>query len=54
MTLAGIVWGMLLFGEELSLMTWAAFGLIALGMYLVEPKLSDEVLILDRKFGQKK
>ena len=51
MTLTGIVWGMLLLGEELSLVTWGAFGVIALGMYLVEPKMRDEDLILRRNFG---
>ncbi|HKK29724.1 MAG TPA: response regulator [Alphaproteobacteria bacterium] len=37
-TLAGIVWGMLLLGESLSPLAWAALALVILGFWLVEPK----------------
>lgn len=50
MTLAGIVWGMLLLNEELSPVAWAAFAVILVGMYLVEPKPSDEKLVINRSF----
>lgn len=50
MTLAGIVWGMLLLNEELSAVAWAAFAVILVGMYLVEPKPSDEKLVINRSF----
>jgi len=50
MTLAGIVWGMLLLNEELSPVAWAAFAVILVGMYLVEPKPSDEKLVINRTF----
>ncbi len=51
MTLAGIVWGMLLLNEELSLIAWGAFVVILIGMYLVEPKPSDEELVINRSFA---
>ncbi len=41
-TLAGIVWGMLLLGEELPIVAWAALALVVLGFWLVEPKRADE------------
>lgn len=51
MTIAGVVWGMLLLNEELSIMAWIAFGIIFFGMYLVEPKASDEELVIKRSFN---
>ena len=53
MTLAGIVWGMLLLNEELSLIAWGAFVVILIGMYLVEPKPSDEELVINRSFAER-
>ena len=50
MTIAGVVWGMLLLNEQLSSLAWVAFAIIAVGMYLVEPKASDEELIIKRSF----
>jgi len=50
MTIAGVVWGMLLLNEELSMMAWIAFGIIFIGMYLVEPKASDKELVINRSF----
>ncbi len=52
MTIAGVVWGMLLLGEELSPLAWLAFATIILGMYLVEPKRNDEELLIKRSFAQ--
>lgn len=37
-TLAGIVWGMILLGEQLPAIAWAAFGIVILGVLLVQPK----------------
>lgn len=37
-TLAGIVWGMLLLGEQLPALAWGAFGVVILGVWLVQPK----------------
>lgn len=37
-TLAGIAWGMLLLGEQLSALAWGALALVILGFWLVEPK----------------
>ena len=54
MTLAGIVWGMLLLNEQLSALAWAAFVVILIGMYLVEPKPSDDELIINRSFADNK
>ncbi len=51
MTLSGIVWGMLLLGEEMQLIAWAAISLAVIGMYLVEPKPSDEFITIKRNFG---
>ena len=50
MTIAGVVWGMILLNEELSVFAWLAFAIIIVGMYLVEPKAKDEVLIINRSF----
>lgn len=50
MTIAGVVWGMLLLNEQLSSLAWVAFAIIAVGMYLVEPKASNEELIIKRSF----
>lgn len=50
MTLAGIVWGMLLLDEQLPIIAWAAFALILFGMYLVEPKPSKDEIIINRSF----
>ncbi|WP_298818291.1 response regulator [uncultured Roseibium sp.] len=51
MTIAGVVWGMLLLNEELSPLAWIAFAIIIIGMYLVEPKSSDEELVIKRNFN---
>ena len=51
MTIAGVVWGMLLLSEELSPLAWVAFAIIIVGMYLVEPKSSDEELVIKRDFN---
>ena len=37
-TIAGLLWSMLLLGERLPLIVWAALALIILGLVLVEPK----------------
>jgi CheY-like chemotaxis protein len=50
MTIAGVVWGMLLLNEELSMAAWAAFALILAGMYLVEPNSNDDELVIRRSF----
>ena len=52
MTIAGVVWGMLLLNEELSPLAWVAFAIIIVGMYLVEPKSSDEELVIKRSFNK--
>jgi DNA-binding response OmpR family regulator/drug/metabolite transporter (DMT)-like permease len=42
-TLAGIAWGMLLLGEQLSPLAWGALALVIIGFWLVEPRrASDE------------
>mgnify|MGYP006276829269 FL=1 len=51
MTIAGVVWGMLLLNEELSMLAWAAFAIILVGMYLVEPKSREEELVIKRSFN---
>ena len=52
MTIAGVVWGMLLLSEELAPLAWLAFAIIVLGMYLVEPKRNDEEPVIKRSFAQ--
>lgn len=52
MTIAGVVWGMLLLNEELSALAWVAFGIVVFGMYLVEPKARDEELLIKRSFDR--
>jgi len=51
MTLAGIVWGMLLLDETLSPLAWGAFLVIVTGLYLVEPKSRDSEFVLKRSFS---
>lgn len=53
MTIAGIIWGMLLLNEELSPFAWAAVVVILFGLYLVEPKASDDKIILKRSFTRR-
>lgn len=50
MTIAGIIWGMLLLDEELSPVAWAAVLAILFGLYLVEPKANDDKIMLKRSF----
>ncbi len=50
MTIAGIVWGMLLLNEQLSAIAWGAVVMILIGLYLVEPDTSDEKIVLKRSF----
>jgi len=52
MTIAGVVWGMLLLNEELSALAWVAFGIVVVGMYLVEPKARDGELLIRRSFDR--
>ena len=49
MTIAGIVWGMLLLNETLSMVAWLAVATIILGLYLVEPNLDDPEISLNLK-----
>lgn len=53
LTLAGIVWGMLLLDEQLSLLAWGAFIVILLGLYLVEPRSPGAAFVLRRSFSGK-
>ncbi|GAB5468964.1 MAG: hypothetical protein Kilf2KO_19940 [Rhodospirillales bacterium] len=53
MTIAGIVWGMLLLNEELSAVAWGAVVVILIGLYLVEPNPNDDEIVLKRSFGRK-
>lgn len=53
MTIAGVVWGMLLLNEELSPLAWIAFVIIIIGMYLVEPKSDDNELVIERDFKKR-
>lgn len=50
MTIAGVVWGVLLLNETLSPFAWLAFAVIVIGMYLVEPKTDNKDLVITRKF----
>ena len=50
-TMAGIIWGMLLLNEEFSPLVWLAFAVIVVGMYLVNPKDDDKELVIKRKFA---
>lgn len=49
--IAGVLWGMLLLGEKLSPLAWAAIGLVLLGMYLVGSKVSNEPITIERNFN---
>ena len=52
MTIAGVVWGMILLNEELSIFAWVAFAVVIVGMYLVEPKAKDEEFLIARSFDK--
>jgi DNA-binding response OmpR family regulator len=52
MTIAGVVWGMLLLNEELSILAWVAFAIVIVGMYLVEPKAREDELLIHRSFDK--
>lgn len=49
-TLCGIVWGIVLLGETMPLVAWAAFALVIAGMYLVGAKDSGKEIVLKRSF----
>lgn len=51
MTIAGVVWGMLLLNEQLSIIAWAAVAMILIGLYLVEPDVNNDTVILKRSFA---
>lgn len=48
--IAGILWGMLLLDERLSIWAWLAIGFVLLGMYLVETKAADTPVRIQRKY----
>ena len=48
--IAGIVWGMLLLNERLSLAAWFAVAIVILGMYLVETKGVDQPIKIKRNY----
>ncbi|MEL6819529.1 MAG: response regulator [Pseudomonadota bacterium] len=52
MTIAGVIWGFLLLDEQLSPLAWIAFAIIAVGMYMVEPKNDGTDIVIDRKFDR--
>ena len=53
MTIAGVLWGVLILNEQLTPLAWLAFAVIVFGMYLVEPNKDKKELIIRRKFGVK-
>lgn len=53
MTIAGVIWGVVLLDETLSPLAWVAFGIIVVGMYLVEPKDDGREIVIQRKFDMK-
>jgi len=48
--IAGVLWGIVLLGETMSPLAWAAILLVLIGMYLVESKTSDEPITIKRDF----
>lgn len=51
MTIAGIVWGMLLLDEALTATAWIAVALILVGLYFVGTKISDDKVTLRRSLA---
>lgn len=51
---AGVLWGILLLNETMSLMAWLAIGLVLIGMYLVDSKASDEPITIKRDFNARR
>ena len=43
----GVLWAMLLLGERYSLWIWAAMGLMAIGLLLVQPRLAAQATTRD-------
>ena len=44
-TLAGIAWGIVIFGEQHSLWFWGALVLMMLGLTLVQPRKDEDELV---------
>ena len=53
-SIAGIVWSMLLLDESMSPLGWGALGLMLLGLYFVEPQSSSEDYEFRLPFGEPK
>lgn len=49
--IAGVLWGIVLLGENMSPLAWFAIAMVLLGMYLVESKTPDEPITIKRDFG---
>lgn len=49
--IAGVLWGIVLLGERMSPLAWAAIALVLIGMYLVDSKPSEEPITIKRDFG---
>lgn len=49
--IAGVLWGILLLGETMSPLAWAAIALVLIGMFLVESKSSAEPITIKRDFA---
>ncbi|MCW3784739.1 response regulator [Defluviimonas salinarum] len=49
-TIAGIVWSMLILGESMSVTAWSAVGIMFLGLYLVEPEAGEETIQIRMPF----
>ncbi|MEM7255726.1 MAG: DMT family transporter [Pseudomonadota bacterium] len=54
MTIAGIIWGLLLLNEHLSTTAWVSVALVICGLYFVGPKAGDERVTLNRSFLDQK
>lgn len=51
MTIAGIVWGVLLLGEAVGLYAWIGVTLVMIGLYLVGPKSDGDRINMGRLFS---
>ena len=48
----GVIWAMLILGESYSGWIWAAMGVMAIGMFLVQPRLQAKALAAPGETGE--
>ena len=52
-TIAGIVWSMLILGETMTIAAWISVAVMLLGLYLVEPAPDEETVEIQMPFNRR-